>query len=268
MYEILEISLGDTNRLYRYKLDDVYGAKFSLKGFDYPWLLTSRQWTGAEKVLDVGAAYSPLPVHIQQMFGCEVWVADDFGTTTDESFWTRNKSASEYVASHPEIKFVLERLGNSATSSLPAGYFDIIYSLSVLEHIPQKYTEAAWRHMDLLLRPGGEMLHAVDLSFPSNRGVWKVLGAVLFDTLYPLLPHNLRVDRCKATPAAYIRLALRTLGIRPSIPRSLSVLNMVLNPEVLSEEYSYGLNRMLKDGMKDYHYQRAGTLLLHLRKNS
>jgi hypothetical protein len=44
------------------------------------------------------------------------------------------------------------------------------------------------------------------------------------------------------------------------------MLNMVLNPEVLTENYSIGYNRIIKDNMTDYRFHRAGALLLHLRK--
>jgi hypothetical protein len=41
---------------------------------------------------------------------------------------------------------------------------------------------------------------------------------------------------------------------------------MVLNPEVLAESYHYGLKRMEKDGIKNFRYQRLGSLLIHLKK--
>ena len=266
MYEILECSLADLPRLYRYHQQELYNVRFSLKGFDYPWLLTCRAWKAGEKVLDVGAAYSPMPHHLQKTFGCEMWAADDFGLESDESFWERAGSPREYIESHPEIKFVLERLGDPQKSSLPQGYFDVIYSLSVLEHIPGSVLPAVWKHMDALLKPGGELIHAVDMHFPSNGGLKKILVAMLFDMLYPLLPSRLAASKSQGTPKAFARLAFRTLGLRPRFGRDLSVLNMVLNPEVLAESYHYGLKRMEKDGIKNFRYQRLGSLLIHLKK--
>jgi ubiquinone/menaquinone biosynthesis C-methylase UbiE len=267
-YEVLEVSLGSVSRLYQYKLSDIYGAHFNLKGFDYPWADTCRTWKKGEKVLDVGAAYSPLPLHIHETYGCEVWVADDYGLKSGQPFWTRGNSPQEYVVQHPEIKFVLERLGDPKQSSLPEKYFDIIYSISALEHVPQSLTQAVWRHIDLLLKPGGELIHAVDIGFPSNRGLAKVLAAELFDMFYFLSPAFIRVACCMATPKAYARLALKTLGVTARLGDELSVLNMVLNPDILTEGYKHGFNRILKDGMTDYCYQRAGTLLLRLRKRA
>ena len=268
MYDVMEMSLGNLSRLYQYMQNKVHGAAFNLKGFDYAWLTSSREWRQDEKVLDVGAAYSPLPIHIRETFGSEVWVVDDFGLKSDLSFWARNRSPQEFVSSHPQIKYVLERLGDQAKSSLPAGYFDVVYSISVLEHIPQSLMESVWQHMDSLLKPGGEMLHAIDLSFPSNRGLWKLLGTELYDAFYVFVPHGLRVRHCMATPKAYTRLALSTLSTHHSMRKELSVRNMVLDPDILTEGYEYGINRITKDGMKDYRYQRTGTLLLHLRKKA
>ncbi len=266
MYDVIDVSLGNLSRLYQYKLQGLYKANFNLKGFAYPWLLSSHQWQPNEKVLDVGAAYSPLPMHIQETYGCEVWVADDYGMQSDEPFWMRGQSPQEHIRSHPNIKFVLERLGNPAQSSLPSNYFDVVYSLSTLEHVPTYLLPAVWQHMDALLRPGGEMLHSVDLAFPSNRGLKKVIGAILFDSFYALAPRSLRIRWGMATPRAYLRLVFQALNIRYRLDKSLSVLNMILNPDILSEGYEIGLNRILKDKWTDYKYRRVATLLIHLKK--
>lgn len=266
MYRISEISLGNLSRLYRYAQDQAYKVDFSLKGFDYPWLMEHHTWKSGEKVLDVGAAYSPLPIHIQQTYGCEMWVVDDFGTKSGDAFWTRGNSPREHIDSHPEIKYVLERLGDPNESSLLANYFDTIYSISVLEHVPTSLMPAVWHHMDRLLKPGGEMLHAIDVTFPSNGGLKKVLMALAFDAFYSLAPKSLRQNHCLATPKAYARLVLEALGARFPMGKDMNALNMVLNPDILTEAINYGLLRITKDRMLDYRYQRVGTLLLRMRK--
>jgi SAM-dependent methyltransferase len=264
-YQIREISLGDLSRLYRYKQQNVFGASYSVKGFDYPWLLTSREWKGNEKVLDVGAAYSELPMHIQKTCGCETWVADDFGIDVDDQFWQRNKSPKEHIAKNSNVHFVTERVGID-NSSLPDGYFDVVYSLSALEHVPPASMQKVLHHMDRLLKPGGEMIHAVDILFPSNRGLWKVLAAILFDEFYWLAPRSMRLQHCLSTPRSFVRFVSKTWGLKPVLDKNLSVLRMVLDPEVMTEGVESGLNRIVKDGLKDFRYQRCGTLLFHLQK--
>jgi hypothetical protein len=266
LYRLIEATLGDLTRLYPYKQQDAFRADFSLKGFDYPWILSSHSWQPGEKVLDVGAAYSPLPIHIQETFKCEMWVADDYGLKSNDPFWARNASPQEYIASHPQIKYVLERLGDPATSSLPLSYFDLIYSASTLEHVPYELSPSVWRHMDALLKPGGEMLHAIDIPFPSNGGLKKILMAIGFDALYAFLPYKFKLKHFLATPKVYTRLVFQELGINEKLGKELSVLNMVHNPDILTESHRFGLNRIVKDKMTDYRYQRVATLLLRMQK--
>ncbi len=94
-------------------------------------------------------------------------------------------------------------LGPMDKSSLPDHYFDVVYSLSALEHAGGLQTPAVWRHMDRLLKPGGELLHEVDVIFPSNAGVIGLLKACAFDLLFPILPKSFRLKHCIATPLSY-----------------------------------------------------------------
>ena len=266
MYEVLEVSLGNMTRLYDYVQRNLYRAKFGLKGFDNPWVIESHPWKQNETVLDVGAAYSDFPSYLHDSFGSEVWAVDDFGQSVDDPFWERSSSPQQFIDTHPGVKYVVERLGVPQTSSLPAGYFDVIYSISVLEHVSQKITPAVWKHMDTLLKPGGVLMHAVDVFFPSNGGLKKILGGWVLDSLYILLPERLRIRYCFATPQAYVRLAFQALGIPAKGLNKLNVWNTVLNPDILTEDYHHGLNRIVKDKMRGYRYQRTGTLLIKLRK--
>ncbi len=266
-YEVLEISLADTQRIFEYMQEGVYGVEFNLKGFDYPWIIKSRPWNKGERVLDVGAAYSTLPVHIAKTYGCEVWVADDFGCSVEDSFWLRHQSHQEHIQRNPEVTYVLERLGDPQRSSLPAGYFDCIYSASAIEHVPPSQLRSVFRHMDYLLRPGGEMLHAVDIALPTNRGLSHVVLAVLFDFLYPFIPFGLRQRFAYETPRSFVRFALKGLKILPyRQSRNLSVTHMVLNPEIMVESMQHTYNRIVKDGFKNQKHFRVASLVLHMRK--
>jgi len=265
MYEIVEVSLASVRRLYDYHINNTYGADFSIKGFDRPWLVSSRSWRKDERVLDVGAAYSNIPIYLQQTFNCEMWVADDFGLKSNESYWERDRSPHEHIASHPEIRYVLERLGDP-NSSLPENYFDVVYSLSALEHVPGDLTPAVWSHMDRLLKPGGDLIHAIDMPFPSNFGVRGLIKAIGFETLYFLAPMKLRWKHYRVTPRSYLRLAFPAIQLIPQTTADLSIINMILNPDILTESYTHGLNRIRKDGQKSFRYQRESSLLVHLKK--
>jgi ubiquinone/menaquinone biosynthesis C-methylase UbiE len=268
MYEILEISLADPKRLYAYKLNDIFGADFNIKGFDYPWLISSHAWEKGENVLDVGGAYSKLPIWISKAYGCNVWVADDFGIDSNEPFWTRGRSPEEHIAAHPQIKFILERLGDPPKSSLPESFFDVIYSASALEHVPGNYLSAVWKHMDLLLKPEGELLHAVDMPLPTNFGIVGLLKVLVMDWFFPVMPRTLKSKYFRISPKTYTRLVLKALKIpKPSL-RSLGMLNMAINPEVFTDGYEHGFNRIAKDHAVNYRFQREGVLLIRLKKIS
>jgi ubiquinone/menaquinone biosynthesis C-methylase UbiE len=267
MYQVLEAELATVSRSYDYQIRSLYGAVFhNLKGFGCPWLLDSHNWKKGEKVLDVGGAYSDLPIHLQKKYGCETWVADDFGMESEAQEWTRGRSPRKHIAAHPKIKYVLERVGPMEKSTLPDHYFDVVYSLSALEHAGGLQTPDVWRHMDRLLKPGGELLHEVDIIFPSNNGLKGLIQAILFDSLFPLLPKTFRLEHCIATPRAYLRTALGSLGTPVKTTGNISAINMALDPDILAESYHHGFLRLTKDNIKDFRYKRFGALLIHLKK--
>jgi SAM-dependent methyltransferase len=291
MFQLMEIALADTHRLYQYKLTGGYPIDFGVKGFDNGWVLASHTWKNGEAVLDVGGAYSELPIYIQKTYGCKVWVVDDFGMDTGgmdplrvgdkeagghgplagpDPFWMRNRSPQEHIANHPEVDYVLERVGDPQRSSLPLGYFDMVYSVSVLEHVPYAMTSRVWQHLGALVKPGGELLHAIDIPFPSNGGLSKILKAILFDTFCGLLPYNFRLSHFLATPQNYASLASKALGVPGGLPdrlkANIGVLRMSLDPEVVTEPLEFGYNRIVKDKMVDYRFLRTGSLLLRYKK--
>lgn len=268
MLEFTEVSLADTRRLFRLRQDSQIEVGLGIKGFDYGWVVACRSWKPNEKILDVGGAYSRLPLFLQKNFGCETWVADDFAAGSGEGFWMRNRSPQEYIESHPEIHYVMEYIGDESKSSLALGSFDVVYSASVMEHVPSALTPAVWKHMERLLKPGGELIHAIDVPFPSNGGLKKLLAKYLLDALNPIVPVKYRLAHHLTTPVNYVGLVCAALGLRRPDMRALSAWRMSLDPEVLTESYEHGMNRILKDNMKSYRYQRVGSLLLRLKKTA
>jgi ubiquinone/menaquinone biosynthesis C-methylase UbiE len=266
-YELIEATLADTQRLFSYKLHSDLEIHLNLKGFNYAWIIDSVDWKPSLRILDVGAGYSKLPVYLAKTFKCEVWAIDDFGLTEGETFWERNQDPSDYIDSHPEIKYVIGRIGDPHLDFLPDEYFDIIYSASALEHVPVDDIDKVWRHMDRLLKPNGHMLHGLDIAFPTSLGWKHVVLAMLFDFFYPVIPFSLRRRFAYETPKSYLRQILRAIPIaRPNQSRNLGILNMVINAEIVTEPLEHTYHRMIKDGQTEARYYRMGSLLLHMKK--
>ncbi len=266
MYELIEISLADTQRLLSYKRCLDLEIHLNIKGFDYGWILNSVDWKPEMKVLDIGAGYSRLPLHIARTFGCEVWAVDDFGLG-DDGYWTRNQDPNAYIRENSEVRYILEKVGDSQKSSLPENYFDVIYSASALEHIDPYQVPGVWLHMSKILKSGGLMLHALDIAFPTSRGWPHVLMAETFDFLYPFLPNSIRTKYLYETPKSYIRHIAKTIEMKTyGRLGDIGVVNMVINPEIVTEPLDYTLNRMIKDGDKKARYFRVGSLQIALKK--
>jgi SAM-dependent methyltransferase len=268
IYTSLEVSLADTNRLMRYYLEADPEIHLNLKGFDYAWITRSVAWREGMRVLDVGAGFSWLPSYLAKRFGCEMWAIDDFGESEPSRFWRRHRDPEEFIDSHPEIHYVRGRLGANGPSGLPEASFDCIYSASALEHVRPGQIRAVWESMDRLLRPGGTLVHALDIAFPSSRGAKHVALAWGYDMSYPLLPRSLRTRFAYETPLSYTRFVASVLPIRnlAAARRRMSVSRMVLDPEVAVEPLDYAVNRVIKDGDHAPRYYRVGSLLLRLQK--
>lgn len=269
MYQLTQVGIADAQRLIGWASDNVFGAKCNLKGFDYAWITTSRRWSADDRILEVGAGYSALPLHLADQFRCEVWAVDDFGLHSGDEFWARDKNPLDHIRTHPQVKYVVERLGDIRTSSLPESYFDCIYSASALEHVPTSDIRNVWQHMDRLLKPGGQMLHALDVVLPTRRGLLSLAKALAVDNLWPLLPAGFQTRNAYYTPTAYLRLATSALRCHVRVPkRALEPLRMVLDPHVVVEPLDWALNRLRKDGLRLDFIPRTTSLYIDLRKVS
>ena len=98
--------------------EDVGDNAWGIKGHNYPWILTNVNFPSGGTALDIGGAYSMLPVIINERFGTEVWVVDDFGVEAGEPLWSRWGDRERQKAKYPNINYVFERLGNISKSSL------------------------------------------------------------------------------------------------------------------------------------------------------
>lgn len=99
-------------------------------------------------------------------YSLEAWIGDDFGQSTGESLWSRWGNPYELPEKYPSIKYVFEPLG-CYSKMYPNQYFDRIFSVSTLEHIPYQKRLDVFKDMNRCLAPGGIQLHTIDIGTSS-----------------------------------------------------------------------------------------------------
>ena len=126
-------------------------------GWEYPWIYTNvmKYVRPGAKMLDVGAGTCQASEKLlaDAPAGVEMHVID-----SEESF-------NKLGARKPGLHYHLGLLG--VGHDLPESSFDIIFSVSVIEHIHEAGGDEGFMKalfdMKRLLRPGGYMIHAMDI---------------------------------------------------------------------------------------------------------
>jgi hypothetical protein len=132
-------------------------ANGDLKDCQRPWvvkaILTKAPPPGC--MLEIGAG-EPLVADLLSRLGYEVWIADPYdgsgnGPREFETFRRR----------YPHLKFVRSQF-NERLPKAPRRGFDCIYSVSVLEHVPESELPGVFSGLRSFLKPGGVSIHAID----------------------------------------------------------------------------------------------------------
>jgi SAM-dependent methyltransferase len=86
---------------------------------------------------------------------------------------------------NPEVKFVSGLLG-SFLKELPDNYFDLVYSVSVIEHIPHEVLPSVFQDTYRILKPGGIVSHSYDVYYrQSTKEVFDAYEGAGFKWLKP-----------------------------------------------------------------------------------
>ena len=90
------------------------------------------------------------------------------------------------------------------STNVPLDYFDCVYTVSTLEHIPWNDMKKIFDHMCKMLKPGGRMLHCVDSSIP--HGIHKTSNAkgILLGTVGYSLYHKTK-ESIQSVNKPYLR---------------------------------------------------------------
>jgi tetratricopeptide (TPR) repeat protein len=109
------------------------------------------------RVLEIGPGmYDDYFIEICRERGIEYWACDDTST------WWNLEQLKDALSGQPDVRFVPGLVGQFL-EALPDRHFDLIFSISVAEHVPWKGLDDFYRDIKRMLAPGGRTVHTIDL---------------------------------------------------------------------------------------------------------
>lgn len=218
MLVLTQATLATVDELFLYKsqgfnLEDFPGYtpdQWGIKAHNRPWIEEAGQFAKGQKVIEVGGGYSLLPKYLAEKYELEAWIGDDFGMASGEPIWSRWGNPLDFVIKYPSVKYVFERFG-TFSSKYPDAYFDRIFTVSTLEHIPYHHRLAVLKDMHRCLRPGGRQLHTIDIRTMSPK---RTPMAALIDK-FPILNKVIGVRFLEIRSWMEI---IKTSGVRITVP--------------------------------------------------
>jgi ubiquinone/menaquinone biosynthesis C-methylase UbiE len=134
----------------------------TLKPLGYAFVADLVEEHKLNKILEVGHGAGSFLFDLfkteKELWGLDDVVEDSMVGEGDLE-WMR----SEY----PEVKFIKGLLGDNI-KELPDNYFDMVCSVSVIEHIPLNALAGAFEVTFRILKPGGIVCHSYDIYYKQN----------------------------------------------------------------------------------------------------
>jgi len=177
--KLTQISFANVDELYKYKKLDFRLPPFpgytndqwGIKAHNRPWIEEAGMFDKGQNILEVGGAYSTLPQYLAEKYNLKAWIGDDFGSDM-KSNWSRWGNPKELVEKNKNVKYIFKNFG-CFHPEFPDKYFDRIFSVSTLEHIPFRNRLNVFRDMNRCTKSGGMQLHTIDIPAHDYREIIK-----------------------------------------------------------------------------------------------
>ncbi|MBV6478183.1 MAG: hypothetical protein HGGPFJEG_00931 [Ignavibacteria bacterium] len=134
----------------------------TLKPLGYAHIVNLIESFKPKRVLEVGHGAMSF---IFKLFAdkIEMWGLDD--VIEDSSVY--EEDLNNVRKWNPQVTFVRDLLGRFSTE-LPENYFDLVYSVSVIEHIPHEILPEVFKDTYRILKPGGIVSHSYDVYYKQS----------------------------------------------------------------------------------------------------
>jgi len=175
----------------------------SARMHEYPWAIAESGEVQGLRLLDVGAGTNPLPLWFASRGAAMVTVDNHslIRTMPDRQSWNE-WGFFDYATLDANIISVHADIADAHIQ----GPFDLVYSISVLEHVRAQRRRAIFTKISSLLRPKGRLLLTLDL-IPGTRQLWNLFeGQVveaasdhgdLDDVVSELTTQGFQLDSCE-----------------------------------------------------------------------
>lgn len=154
--------------------------QWGIKAHNRPWIEDKGLFSKGQKIIEVGGAYSLLPKYLSEKYELEAWVGDDFGIDSGEENWSRWGNPYDLPNKYPMVKYIFKKFG-LFSSDYTEKYFDRIFSVSTLEHIPNQHRLSVFKDIHRCLASGGKELHTIDIEIPSLK---KIITASFLEKIF------------------------------------------------------------------------------------
>ncbi|MDR2574392.1 MAG: class I SAM-dependent methyltransferase [Desulfovibrio sp.] len=158
-----------------YEGDQAWGLKQCGTLFVVDRLLEMKKQTKTLRVLEAGAGHNTFFNDWCFRQGIEYWLIDTASFYPPDIF----RAAKE---KRTRTNFVDGLLGHGI-QDLSNEYFDAVFSISVIEHVPDKELLDFWREMYRILKKNGRAIHSLD-TCPSD-GKEKINFEACAESLFP-----------------------------------------------------------------------------------
>ncbi|QUS59967.1 class I SAM-dependent methyltransferase [Synechocystis sp. PCC 7338] len=242
MLTITSLTIARTYELFEYKeigfkLDSFPGYtddQWGIKAHNRPWIESFANFHVGQRIIELGGAYSLFPKYLNDKYGVEAWIGDDFGHSGGEAIWSRWGNFKELPEKYPSVKYVFQPFG-IFSEEYPNNYFDVLFSISTLEHIPMNKRLDVFKDANRVTKEGGKQLHTIDISIPSLK---QCLLYGLGDKLSFL--DNLSARFCSEIKGWVNLMCLSGINLATEIPNSIELLSreiLVESPDVVYRFY-------------------------------
>lgn len=136
--------------------------RWTLKEYGALFVLDTLIAQGARRVLEVGPGFDRTFAEVARNLGIEYWFVDrsnnELGIGKNDPRFTEVVRQRKAAGAH-----WIDGLLGTPVDGLADGMFDAVFSISVLEHVPDAAIASVVAETKRILRPGGCSVHSIDV---------------------------------------------------------------------------------------------------------